>query len=91
MTVAALNKVALGSLRTEPHVLAAQRWLCTAHGCSVRLGHRSRGASRFCRGTDPLADLRLVALWEDVDVGLEGTGVDHGFVSGGGQKGETYG
>lgn len=62
------------------------------HGAwgTVRLAPPSRGTSGFCCGTDPLADLRLVALREDVDVGLEGTGVDHGFVSGGG-GGKTYG
>lgn len=91
MTVVGLNKVLLGSLRTKPHILTAQWWICTEHWGSVRLGHRSGGTSRFCCGTDPLADLRLVALREDVDVRLEGTGVDYGFVSGGGQKGETYG
>ena len=34
----------------------------------------------FC-GTDPLADLRLVPLRQDVDVRLKRAGLDHGFVS----------
>lgn len=30
--------------------------------------------------TDPLSDLGLVPLWQDVNVRLEGAGVDDGFV-----------
>lgn len=38
---------------------------------------------RFSCGANPLADLCLVSLWKDVDVGLEGAGFNHSFVSGG--------
>ena len=32
--------------------------------------------------TNPLSDLRLVPLWKDVDVRLQGAGVDDSFVPG---------
>lgn len=37
--------------------------------------------NHFSCVADPLADLRLVSLWKDVDVGLEGAGFNHSFVS----------
>lgn len=43
----------------------------------------NQAALPFLVFADPLADLRLVSLRKDVDVGLEGAGFDHGFVSGG--------
>lgn len=39
--------------------------------------------NRFSCVADPLADLCLVSLWKDVDVGLEGAGFNHSFVSAG--------
>lgn len=37
--------------------------------------------NNFSCVADPLADLCLVSLWQDVDVGLEGAGFNHSFVS----------